>query len=516
MRKFFKTVAIVTVFSVCEKFLGFVYRIYMSRTVGAEGVGMYQVALSVFAFILIASCSGTPITVSRLMTKYKSEGKRENVNKIITAGLTVTFLTVLPVCVLCLVFGKRFTFLFADARCLDIFTVLLPGLVFTSLYSVLRGVFWGNKDFMPYSVIELLEEICMIIAGILLIGRAADAFDGAFRAGVAVLISYIFSFSLAVGVFLFRKNRLTNPKGEFIPLLSAAAPVTAMRTATSLSVSMVSVILPLQLVKAGFTQSQSMILYGAALGQAMPVLSIPTTLISSFIIVLVPEISESFYGKKNSVLKADVEKSVRFTALLTLLFIPVFTVCGEETGIIIFDSYECGSFLSASAFLMVFMGLSSVTTSILNSIGLEKKSLLITAAGGALMLLSVWLLPKFFGIYALLFGLSFLYVLTAALNLAVIKKQCPEKPSYYRFLLKACAATVPSVILGFMLKKLLLPLLGTFFTFFALAVALSVFTALLFFGAGLLDFSIVRAFALGKKRKKRSKPEKTGLPQKTV
>ena len=308
MRKFFKTVAIVTVFSVCEKFLGFVYRIYLSRSIGAEGVGMYQIALSVFAFLLIASCSGTPITVSRLMTKYKSENRLRDVNKIITAGLAATLFTVLPVCIVCLLFGKKFAFLFADERCMNIFLVVLPGIVFTSLYSVLRGVFWGNKDFLPYSVIELLEEICMIIVGILLINRATTAYQGAFRAGVAVLCSYIFSFLLATVVFFVRKNKLVSPKGQLKPLLSSATPVTAMRTVTSLSVSLVSIILPLQLVKAGYSQSESMVLYGAALGQAMPILSIPTTLISSFIIVLVPEISECYYGKKTRSLKTTWKK----------------------------------------------------------------------------------------------------------------------------------------------------------------------------------------------------------------
>lgn len=496
--------AIVTVFSVCEKFLGFVYRIYLSRSIGAEGVGMYQVALSVFAFLLIASCSGTPITVSRLMTKYKSENRLRDVNKIITAGLASTLFTVLPVCVVCLLFGKKFAFLFADERCMNIFLVVLPGIVFTSLYSVLRGVFWGNKDFLPYSVIELLEEICMIIVGILLINRATTAYQGAFRAGAAVLCSYIFSFSLATVVFFVRKNKLASPKGQLKPLLSSATPVTAMRTVTSLSVSLVSIILPLQLVKAGYSQSESMVLYGAALGQAMPILSIPTTLISSFIIVLVPEISESYYSKKNAQLKNDVEKAVRFTTLLTVSFIPVFTVCGEEAGIVVFGSYECGNFLSRSAFLMVFMGLSSVSTSILNSIGLEKKSLLITAVGGAFMLLSVWLLPQRLGINALLVGLSFIYVLTSVLNLLLIRKQCPFKPAYFGALFKACVAVLPATLLGAMLRKMLLPYLGSFFTLLVCGTILYTFTVLTFAGFGLIDISTIKTFSPFRRRKKKS------------
>jgi len=195
LKQFVKTVMIVTVFSMCEKFLGFLYRIYLSRTIGSEGIGLYQVALSVFALLLTVVCSGTPITVSRLMTKYRAEGKTDKVFKVISAGISFTLAVALPVALFFMVFGKKFTFMFADERCMKIFLVLVPGLVFTSVYSVLRGVFWGNKDFLPYSVTELLEEACMIIVGIVLISRTTDVYQGAFRAGVAVLVSYIFSFS---------------------------------------------------------------------------------------------------------------------------------------------------------------------------------------------------------------------------------------------------------------------------------------------------------------------------------
>ena len=76
MKSFFKTVALVSVFSVSEKFLGFLYRIFLSRTIGAEGVGLYQVALSVFGLFYTVACSGIPVTVSRLMTKYRAENQK--------------------------------------------------------------------------------------------------------------------------------------------------------------------------------------------------------------------------------------------------------------------------------------------------------------------------------------------------------------------------------------------------------------------------------------------------------
>lgn len=492
MRKFFKAVAIVTVFSVCEKFLGFLYRIYLSRSIGAEGVGTYQVALSVFGFLFTLIVSGTPITLSRLMTKYRAENHAERVAKAVSAAVAYTLLIAVPVCLVCYILGDNLSFLFADKRSLKVFFIILPGLIFTSVYSVLRGVFWGNKDFLPYSIIELLEELCMITVGIVVITLMHDKTNGALGAGVAVIISYLLSFTLATVTFFARKGKLANPKSEFMPIIRASLPITAMRTVNALAVSLVSVILPHRLIAAGFTESQTMSLFGSAAGQAIPLLFIPTTLIGSFTLVLIPEISENYYRKNNFALKRDVEKAIKFTSVLTCFFIPVFFVCGKHLGIIIFDSAECGEYLTASAFLMLFMGLSNITTSILNSIGCEVRTLLYCVAGGSLMLLSIWFLPAYIGIYALLVGFSFVYVITTVLNLLLLRKKCAEKPRVVKYLFSSAAVTLPTVILGVMTEKLLTDFLGVFFTFFACAAVTCVFYGLLAFGFNLISFEIVK------------------------
>ena len=506
MKSFFRAVAVVTVFSVCEKFLGFLYRIYLSRAIGAEGVGTYQVALSVFGFLFTLIASGTPITLSRLMTKYRAEGKSDRVYKAITAAITYTLLIAAFVCAVLYIIGDRLSFLFADKKSLTVFFIILPGLIFTSVYSVLRGVFWGNKDFLPYSIIELLEEICMIIVGIVVITFTHDKLSGALGAGVAVVSSFVLSFTLATIVFFVRKNKLANPKSEFKPIILASTPITAMRTVNALAVSLISVILPHRLIAAGFTESQAMSLFGSAAGQAVPLLFIPTTLIGAFTLVLIPEISENYYRKNAAALKRDVEKAIKFTAVLTCFFIPVFFVCGEHLGIIIFDSAECGKYLVASAFLMLFMGLDNITTSILNSIGCEVQTLLFCIAGGTLMLASIWFLPAYIGIYALLIGFSCVYVISTVLNLILLGKKCPEKPKVIKYLLSSAAITLPTVILGAMLESLLIDFLGLFFTFFICSIIMCVFYGLLAFGFNLISFEMVKGKTRGFFRKK---PQRT-------
>ena len=488
MRKFFKTVAIVSIFSISEKILGFLYRIFLSRKIGSEGIGLYQVALSVFGLIYTLCCSGVPITVSRLMAKYNALNDKTRVQKVITAGLLLTLITTIPVCTLFFILGDKTAFLFTDQRSLKIFLVILPGLIFTCIYSVLRGVFWGNKDFLPYSIIELLEEICMIVVGIILVNLSTDVFQGAFGAGVAVLISYLLSFALSVILFFIRKNKLKNPFSELPPLIRSATPVSAMRTASSLTTSLVSIILPLRLVQAGFSQTQAIKAFGYTVGQALPILTIPTTLIGSFTLVLIPEISENFYNNKHYYLKRDVEKAIKFTSVLTLLFVPVFFVCGEEIGVLLFGEYECGKYVTTTCFLMIFISISSISTSILNSMGQETKTMLYYLLGGVLMLACVWFLPSVCGVYSLIVGFTCIYGLTATLNLIAINKNCKLKPKYKGFLIRACLTALPSILFGLMLEKLLLATLGTFFTLVVCAILIVAFNTLMFFGFGLITF----------------------------
>ena len=287
----YKTTAQVTFFTTVEKGLSFIYRIILSRAIGAEGLGIYQIALSVFAVFLTMASSGVPITVSRLITKQNALGNTAGRSAVVTAGIVSTLIFTVPVCLIIFFGQKFFGFLFSDARCLNVFLIILPGLILTSIYSVMRGAFWGDRQFMPYSLIELAEDALMVVLGSILAFGAADAADGARRAGMAVFISYVFSFAVSL-VWYFRKGgRLVNPKAQIKPLLSASLPVTAMRTSTSLLNSLVAVLMPFLLVKmCNMTDSEAVSLYGVAAGMAVPILFIPSSLIGSIAVVLAPEL----------------------------------------------------------------------------------------------------------------------------------------------------------------------------------------------------------------------------------
>lgn len=77
MKSLFKTVALITIFSVITRFLGFVFRIYLSRKLGAEYLGLFQVASSVIGIMLTLVSSGLPLSTAKFVAKYEAENRQK-------------------------------------------------------------------------------------------------------------------------------------------------------------------------------------------------------------------------------------------------------------------------------------------------------------------------------------------------------------------------------------------------------------------------------------------------------
>lgn len=421
----YKSAAQVTIFSTVEKGLSFFYRIALSRIIGAEGLGIYQICLSVFAVFLTAASSGVPVTVSRLMAKSEAAKDFSGKNAAVTAGVVATLIFTVPIAVI-LFFGKNLLgFLFTDDRCVNVFVLLLPGLILTSVYAVIRGSFWGNKQFLPYSVIELAEDAVMVVLGCILVYGVTDPVAGAERAAIAVLVSYVFSFAVSLFWYFKKGGKFVSPKSQLKPLFASSLPITAMRTSTSVLNSAVAILLPVLLMNAyGLTNSEAISLYGVAIGMSVPILFIPSSLIGSISVVIAPELSENFYKNKTELVKFDVEKSLKAAIFIASVLIPVLFVAGDEIGEFLYSNELSGEIIQNCAFILLPMCLSMITTTILNSMNCEKRTLFYYAFGAAAMLLCIGVLTKYVGVYSYMIGLAASFLITGVLNLRLLTKKC--------------------------------------------------------------------------------------------
>lgn len=501
MQNLYKTAAVVTVFSAFEHCLGFLYRIILSRVLGSEGLGVYQVALTVFAVFITVSSSGLPITLSRTISKHRARGNEQGVHKATSAAILLSLAFSVPITLLLFILRTPFSKIFSDPRCADLFYILLFSLSFTSVYAIIRGSFWGNKRFFAYSLIELVEEIVMIAMGVFLLLCFSSGIPDTNKAAVAVLISYLCSFAVALVYFMIKGGKFRSPKGELKPMLKSSLPITAMRTSSSLMNSFISVLFPMRLMAAGYSSSAALSEYGVVYGMVMPVLMIPSTLISSIALVLVPELSENYYKNKREEVARLTERALNSTLLIAGMLIPFFIVCGEGVGIMLYSSAQSGQLLEHCALILLPMSVTMISTSLLNSMNCERQTLVFFLFGSAAMLACVYFLPRYLGSGALCVGMACDYCITALCSLILLRKKTGKLRSG-KYLLKLALAVLPVILIGYGVRILLMRylsyLIALAITMFVMLAAEVVLLSLL----RLMDFRALLARFFTKKHKK--------------
>lgn len=498
-----KSAAIVTLLAVFERALGFLYRIVLSRLIGAEGLGVYQVSLSLFSLLLVIGTGGIPITLSRFIAKNQAEkdelGKRQNIG----AGVCLCLLITLPTVLIILPFADKLTFLFSDKRCIPVFRILLLGLVFCSLFAVIRGAFWGDKNFFLPALLELVEETVMVIVGVLLLRGQTDALSGAKLAACAVTISYLTSFTLSTLCFFIKGGRFCKPKKRLKTLFNATLPITCVRGASSLVNSAIAVLLPAMLIRAGLNTTESLKIFGVVSGMATPVLSVPTTVVGSLALVLVPELSGDYHSQNKTRLYKNIERGLRFPILFSCYLIPFFFALGDKIGLLAFSNTLAGEYIKTGCWILLPMSVTMISTSILNSIGFEKQTFLFYFVGAAVTLVCVLVLPPVFGGYAYILGLGLSFTATAVCNLLFLRKKCDgvfarSGKLLKRTVLLSLLLIIPCSLYGkwcaYLCAKVFSPTLSLLFT----ALTLGIFSLLAYLLCGLFRFPTIK----GKKRKK--------------
>lgn len=423
MRAFTKSVLIITAFAATTRMIGFVFRIFLSRLLGAEMLGIYQMALNIFMILLTVISTGLPLVISREVAKDVQNTARTR--NLTFAGLLVGITVSLLLCALVLIGHNLFGMLFTDQRCLIILIITLPALVASSIYCVLRAIWWGEKRFVLLGLTELIEQIARVILFVPLLGVAF------YFADMAQLAAWSFSGACIVSaltvVMIFwccrRKQRTPIKPQQFIqPLIKAATPITGVRLFSSLTIPLVTILLPLRLMAAGWENNIAIAHLGIISGMTLPLLTVPSTVISSLATALVPELSNMINHQQWSAARRQIRTVLRFTVFINFCFIPIYLALGEPIGAFLYNDLNSGIYLARSAWVMLPMSLSQITNTTLNTMNRENITIRNYAIGTILLLPIIWFMPGVIGPDAVLLGMGLSMTLSTILNLIEIRR----------------------------------------------------------------------------------------------
>lgn len=447
-KSLFRAVMLVTVFSIITRFLGFIFRIYLSRELGAEMLGVYQIAISVFMVLVILVSSGLPLAVSKFTAQYTVQKNEKAKNAVATSALIIGLAVSLLLVVLLFAGQNIIGNIFADSRCMELLLILLPAVIASAVYSAFRGALWGKQDYFSVGWTELAEQVLRIVFFIVMIEFIFTSSDKATLAGWSMTLACIISAILVVMVYYKKGGRLSSPKGYMKQVLQSSAPVTGVRTASSLIQPIIAVLFPFMLILSGVSSETALAMFGIAMGMTFPLLFLPSTFIGSLSFALIPELSTALAKNQTKLVEERVKTGLLFSIIMSAMIIPFYIGLGPQICEFLFANSLSGEFLAGAAWIMIPLGLSNITSSILNAFNLEVKSFINNIIGGVCLLLCVVGFTGMLGVYSLILGFGMCMTLTTALNIVMIKKHTHIKLGIVRPLCLSILFTLPCSLLG--------------------------------------------------------------------
>lgn len=397
-KKLYKSFLIVTIFNVVTRLISFVFHVYLSRELGAENIGIFQIACSMLILFVCFSSSGFPVTLSRKIAHYDAIGEYTHSDSMLTSTLIMTSIISTFICCFFYIFPSSLNSIFTNPNCHKAFMLLLPSLISMSIYSTLRSWFWGKKKYTLYSATELVDEICEIIAItiVLSIGMFGASKYNAIALGHS--IGDIVCVIILIVIFIIFGGKLKKPS-HFKEIAVSATPITTTRLIGSLISSMIALILPTLLVGGGLTISEATSEYGRMSGMVMPIILAPGTIVSSLIVVLIPDLA-SIVSKKGILATHDkIKNCIIASTLISGVFMSIFVICGNDIGMLLYNDEKVGNMIVWSTLIIIPLVLNQLTASILNTLGKENVTFISSLISSIGMIITIICTSKSLLIY---------------------------------------------------------------------------------------------------------------------
>ena len=151
---------------IASRILGFFYRIFLSRTIGAEGLGVYQMVFPIYG-ICFSICAGSIQTAISRFTA----ADRDRAGRTLLAGFIISFSLALGLAAVIIRFsGFLASQVLMEPRCAPLLPTMALAIPCTSVHACLCGWYYGKEKVQVPALSQMVEQ-CIRIFTVFLIAR---------------------------------------------------------------------------------------------------------------------------------------------------------------------------------------------------------------------------------------------------------------------------------------------------------------------------------------------------------
>ena len=379
---------VLTLTSIVSQFLGFVYRIFLSRLIGAEVMGLYQLIMPVFSVLLSLTAVGLTAAVSNLSSQYHAMGRPAVIGQVLRRCLACFLLLFAAVAaVVVVLYDPISVYLLGDARTQLGLLLLLPCVLLTGVENLHKHYFYGTGSIRPPAAVELCEQFIRTgaVLGLLVLFLPQNPERTVGLIVLGMITCEVFS---AVTLFFLTRRRLSRAgsreEGRHLNrrIASIAVPIGLTSLLGNLMGSANAVFIPQRLVHAGMDVSAAMSAFGVLCGMTVPMLCLPTAFIGAMGLVLVPKLSQSVALGRMDEVRRRIHKALLATSVLVMPALAILVVLGPTIGVLLFREATVGRYMVPLSLGVLLSCYQSVLSGVLSGIGRQAAAAGLPQGGG--------------------------------------------------------------------------------------------------------------------------------------
>ncbi|MFZ4451894.1 stage V sporulation protein B [Salibacterium aidingense] len=433
---FIKGTLILIAAGLTTRILGFINRIITANILGAEGVGLYNMAFPTLLLIITLTQLGLPVAISKLVAEAQMSDNVHKMKRILAVSLTVTGLLSIFFTILLLVSAPIFAaYLVTDERAVYSLLAITPVIPIVAVSAVLRGYFQGRQNMKPTAVSQVIEQVVRIS----LVAVCTNALlpYGLEFAAAGAMLSVVAGEGASLGYMLWRfkynkplrirKNffkALQDGRSTLHELMAIALPATGGRMIGSITLFLEPIVITHSLAIAGISTVAATSQYGELSGFVIPLLFLPSFITYSLSVTLVPAVSEAAAANRFDIIQKRLRQTLRTSMIaggFSALFLFVFA---EAVMTVIYNSPKSAYLLQILAPFSLFMYLQGPLQAILQGLNLARSAMMNTLTGAIIKIALLFFLasqPEL-GIKGAALAIAVNMVLVTLLHLHVVTK----------------------------------------------------------------------------------------------
>lgn len=354
--------------------VGTSFQVYVSGRIGAAGVGLLQLTMSVGSLAMVAGMAGIRTATMYLTAEELGRKKKGNVTWVLSACFLYSVLCSGTVAMVLYLFAPQITVRWiGNEETLGALRMLAAFLPVTCLCGVLTGYFTAANRIETLAAVEVAEQLASMAVTMTALslwagedaGRACACVVLGSGTGACLTILCLAVLRLREPVYLSERIRLGRRLAQTaVPLGLADVLKSGINTTENLMV-------PRRLAL-NSRVAEPLAAFGMVSGMVFPVMMFPACILFGLAELLIPELARCAAAGSKTRISYLVRRSLKVAMLYGILFSGLMVLSGEKLCLTLYRNQEAGLFLKRYALLIPMLYCDSITDAMTKGLGQQR------------------------------------------------------------------------------------------------------------------------------------------------